>query len=74
MAYGNPLTNDDTDEEHPSSLPVPGEVLFCANANGVITYLKLVGEPRTEALWRKYSFPPQVRVAFPFFGVLLHGI
>ena len=28
----------------------------------VITWLKLVGEPRADAFWKKFSFPPNVRV------------
>ena len=57
MACGNRLTDDSVDKEPPSSPLVPGEVLSCVNADNVITWLKLVGEPRIEDFWRKYSFP-----------------
>ena len=38
------------------------------NANGVITWLRPVGEARTYAFWRKFSFPPNVQVSFPSTG------
>ena len=33
-------------------------------AAGVITWLILVGESRANAFWKKFSFPPNVRVSF----------
>ena len=38
------------------------------NANGVIMWLRPIGEARTYAFWRKFSFPPNVRVSFPSTG------
>ena len=38
------------------------------DASRVITWLKPVKETRTDALWSKYSFPPNVRVFFPLLG------
>ena len=35
------------------------------NTNGAITWLKPVGEARTYAFGRKFSFPPNVQVYFP---------
>ena len=55
-------------EEPPLSPLAFEEVLSRADPNGVITWLKLVGEPRVDAFWRKYSFPSQVCIAFPFSG------
>ena len=34
------------------------------NANKVITWLKHVGNARVDTFWKKYSFPPSVRVSF----------
>ena len=50
-----------------SSEDVPSLV----DANGVITWFKLVGEARENAFWRKFSFPPNVRVSFPSSGLIL---
>ena len=38
------------------------------DATRVITWLKLVGEPRVNAFWKKISFPPNVQVSFSFSG------
>ena len=50
------------DKELPSTLS--GEVLSSTNATGVITWLKPIGESRADAFWKKFSFPPYVRVSF----------
>ena len=42
-------------EEPPSTMS--REVLSRADATGVITWLKLDGESRADALWKKFSFP-----------------
>ena len=65
MDHGKHSTNGYAGEEPPLSPPAFGEVLSLTDPNGVITWLKHVGEPRANAFWRKYSFPPQVRFAFP---------
>ena len=47
------------DEESSSfSFGTFGEVLSCADANGVLTWLKLVGEPRADSFWKRFSFIP----------------
>ena len=50
-------------EEDPAST-LPEEVLSRADAIGVITWLKSVGESRADAFWKKFIFPPNVRVSF----------
>ena len=41
------------------------EALLHADATGVITWLRLVGESRAYSFWKKFSFPSNVRVSFP---------
>ena len=45
------------------------DVPSLVDANGVITWLRPVGEARENTFWRKFSFPPNVRVSFPFSGL-----
>ena len=68
MAHGKHHTCDRVGEESPPSSPLSGEVTSRVDANGVLTRLKPVGDPNADAFWRKYSFPPQVRVSFPSSG------
>ena len=68
MAHGKRSTDGCASEEPPLSLPAFEEVLSYVDPNSVITWLKPFGELRANAFWRKYSFPPQVRVAFPSLG------
>ena len=66
MARGEGIV-ESSGGEISSSTPfedVPSRV----NANGVITWLRPVGEARTYAFWRQFSFPPNVRVSFPSIG------
>ena len=68
MTHGKHHMGDRVGEESSPSLPLSGEVLSHADANGVLTWLKPVRDPRMDAFWRKYTFPPQVRVSFPSLG------
>ena len=63
MARGEDIVESSVGEISSSTLfeDVPSRV----NANGVITWLRPVEEARTYAFWRKFSFPPNVRVSFP---------
>ena len=57
------------DEESSSSSSVAfGKVLSSADANGVITCLRLVGESQVDALWKRLSFPPYVQASFSSLG------
>ena len=61
MAYRGANTESFGDEESSSSSSgVSGEVLSRANANGVLTWLRLIGESQANAFWKRFSFPPQV--------------
>ena len=44
------------------------DFLSRADATGVIMWLTLVGEFRADAFWKKFSFPPNVRVSLPPLG------
>ena len=57
MAHGKHHMGGRVGEESPLSSPLFEEVLSHVNANGVLTWLKPVGDPRVDAFWRKYSFP-----------------
>ena len=63
MARGEDNVESCVDESSSStsSEDVPSRV----DANGVITWLKLVREASANAFWMKFSFPPNVRVSFP---------
>ena len=50
------------DEDFPSTSE---EDLLRADATGVITWLRFVGEFSTYAFWKEFSFPPNIRVSFP---------
>ena len=65
MAHGKRSTDRCAGKELPPSLPASKEVLYYVDPNGVITWPKPIKEPCTDAFWRKYFFPPQIRVAFP---------
>ena len=56
---GHPRSN--ANEDLPSSSS-------CVNIFGIITWLKPIGEPQANALWKKFSFPPNVRVLFSSSG------
>ena len=62
MASGEDNVGSRVDEEPPSTLS--REVLSCADAIEVITWLRPVGESKADAFWKKFSFPPYVRVSF----------
>ena len=42
------------EEPHPLP-PASKEVLSCADSDGIITWVKPVGEPHANAFWRKYA-------------------
>ena len=57
------------DEESSSSTyGASGEVLSCAEANGVITWVRLIRESWVNALWKRFSFLPHVQVSFSTLG------
>ena len=56
------------EESSSSSSRAFGEVLSHADANGVINWLRLIGESRANAFWKRFSFPPHVRVSFSTLG------
>ena len=49
-------------DENPAST-LTEEVLSCADATRVIMWLKLVGESKENAFWKKIFFPPNVWVS-----------
>ena len=63
MAHGKRSTDGCASEEPPLLLLASRVILSRADPNGVITWLKPVREAHTDAFWKKYSFPPRVRVA-----------
>ena len=63
MAKGEGNVGCCVDEDLPSTYE---EALSCADATRVITWLRPIGESRADAFWKKFSFPPNVRVSFPF--------
>ena len=65
MATGEGNVGRPKDEDLPSTSE---EALSRADATGVIMWLKPVGESRADAFWKKFSFPPNVRVSFPSLG------
>ena len=65
MAHGKCSTNGCAGEEPPPLLLASKEVIFHTDPDGIITWLKHVGEPRIDAFWMKYFFPPQFCVALP---------
>ena len=60
-------------EEGPSSTsfedPFP-----CVDATRVITWLRPIGKSRVNAFWKKFSFPLNVQVSFPFSGLVLRTV
>ena len=56
------------EESSSSSLRVSREVLSRPDSNRVITWIKPVGKSRADAFWKRYSFPPRVRVSFSNLG------
>ena len=68
MAHGKSSSDGYAGKEPTPSSPASGEVLSRVDPDGIITWLKPIGEPRVDAFWRKYAFLPQVRVAFPSSG------
>ena len=66
MARGEDNVGRCVDEDPPSTSAkeVPSHV----DANGVMMWLRPVGESRADAFWKKFSFPPKARVSFPSLG------
>ena len=56
------------EESSSSSYGVFGEVLSRADANKVLTWLRPTRKPQADAFWKRFSFPPQVRVYFSSSG------
>ena len=65
MARGECNVGHRVDEDLPSTSE---EALSRVDITEVITWLRLVGESRASAFWKKFSFPPNVRVSFPSSG------
>ena len=66
MAKGEDNAGRRVDEDLPSTSAK--EVPLCADATRVITWLRLVGESKADAFWKKFPFPPNVWVSFPSLG------
>ena len=62
MARGEDDLGSHMEEDLPSSSSE--DVPSCADAVGVITWLRPVGELWVDAFWKKFSFPPNVKVLF----------
>ena len=65
MATGEGNVGRHVDEDLPSTFE---EALSCADAIGVITWLKPVKESRVDVFWKKFSFSPNIRASFPSSG------
>ena len=69
MAYRGDNVGSCGDEESSSSSSGSfGDVLSRTDANGVLTWLRPIGESRADAFWKRFSFPPHVRVSFSTLG------
>ena len=56
------------EESSSSSFETSKEVLSCADANIVITWIRPVGESREDAFWKRFYFPLYVSVSFSSSG------
>ena len=69
MAYrGDNVGSCGDKESSSSSFREFEEVLSHTEANRVITWLKPVRESQADALWKRFSFPPHVRVSISTLG------
>ena len=56
------------EEPSSSSYGAFGEVFSRVDANGVITWIRPIGESRADAFWKRFSFPPHVHALFLSLG------
>ena len=70
MATGRDnLTSSRDEASSTSSSRLSRDILSRVDAYGTLTRLKLVEQARADAFWKRFSFPPQIRVSFSTSGL-----